>query len=344
MPELVTFAFGDNEIVESNLSGVDEIFSKLRERGLTPAVSFHGENALDGRGWMYIQKLQGTGAARKLGGVSVAHLDRDIGAIVNLLDRKFRVGGLPPVINENATRALAYDKAQAHQAVFLPTLGPRGLAMPTELASSPDVIAQFVDGNPAAGFIVKPKNGSNGKGVQQVACGDVPALFAADPTLMGTQVIQPQYNLSGAFPASVRPYDAASAETFDGWNRDGQTKELRVYGFHSPAGTEVFPVARAIQDGDQWFFVDPQTIPENVLDGTRDAIAEAARVTGSTALYGTVDYAYGNYDPAQEPGWAALEWNGRTPYMIGYDKHAGVAGHLRDNFADQIQATAAFAR
>jgi hypothetical protein len=112
-----------------------------------------------------------------------------------------------------------------------------------------------------------------------------------------------------------------------------------VYGFHSPAGTDVFPVARAIEAGDQWFFVDPESLPNLVIEGTRKAIARAAEISGAQALFGTIDYGYGSSGD-DEPDWHVIEFNGRMPYMVGYDTHVGVADILRENFATQIHATA----
>jgi hypothetical protein len=69
-------------------------------------------------------------------------------------------------------------------------------------------------------------------------------------------------------------------------------------------------------------------------------IARAAELSGASALYGTVDYGYGS-DGIVDSGWRAIEFNGKMPYLIGYNKHAGIADILRNELADQITATAA---
>jgi hypothetical protein len=239
------------------------------------------------------------------------------------------------MINENATRSLAFRKYKTHTEVLEPT----GISMPTALAQNKEELDAFVTGQAAGKFIVKPENGTHSKGVQTASRAELQDLFAANPNFYGTQLVQPKYDLTVPFPSSVRPYDDESRESFDGWNRDGKTKELRVYGFHAGGDTTVFPAARAIENGDQWFFVDPDSLPDRVLDGTRQAMNRAAEATGALAIYGTVDFGYGT-SGAEAPAWNAIEMNMRAPYMIGYDKHADVADTLREHFADQIQITA----
>ena len=241
------------------------------------------------------------------------------------------------MINENETRSLAHHKDRAGREV----LEPLGIGIPTILAATPDEVAVFAAAHAAEQFVVKPDSGSNSVGVQKVAKAELAELFRTRPDLLGTQIVQPAGDFTHPFPLEVQPYDPQSRADFDGWAKSDATKELRVYGFHSPQGTATFPVARAIKDGvDHWFFVDPESVPPRLRERTAAAMRRVADITAAAAVYGTVDYGYGKWG-AQAPDWHAIELNGKAPYLIGYDKHAGVADKLRDLFAAQIAGVAA---
>lgn len=141
------------------------------------------------------------------------------------------------------------------------------------------------------------------------------------------------------FPATLRPFDQASREDFETGAQSISSKELRVYGFHSPAGVSTFPVGRLVDNGDHWFFVDPQSVPGELLAGTADAISKVAAVSGAAAVYGTVDYGYGT-DGTHAPDWRAIELNARLPYLIGPDKHPDVSRAVHNLLIDQLAATA----
>ena len=339
MRQGVLFAY-KNELPSANggnLPGRPDLFAKLRDRSLTPLVTLGAEAAFTDDGVEASTLLGPDEEIMGLGHVALS----TVGVLVSRLDRSIkkdklpRPDLLPAMINENETRSLAFRKIRAHKEV----LGPLGLDMPTVLLESDEDLNAFLDEQPASAMVVKPNNGANGKDILFIDRRNAWALLRDKPELTGAHIIQPAYDFTHAFPKDIKPYDIASREAFEGWNVPDQSKELRVYGFHSPERTEVFPVARAFRNGDQWFFVDPQSLPPQLLDGTREAIQKAARVTGARALYGTVDYGFGSLD-GSAPDWKAVELNARMPYLVGHDKHAGVANELRDLLADQILATA----
>lgn len=337
MKDVVCLSYRADELpTGGNLSGREQLFGMLRDYDLRPVVSLGAEGAYQDDQLRVHELLreQVIGAA---GQVALS----GVGLIVNRLDRSIKKDQLdrpellPPMINENAMRSLAFRKHRADAEV----LAPLGINIPTALAASPEAVRGFLDVHRANEYVVKPNSGTNGNGVHRVDGAGVWRLFAERPELYGKQIVQPAYNFRAAFPSSLRPYDAASAEAFEGWNRPGVDKELRIYGFHSPEQTTTFPVGRAIQGGvDQWFFVDPESVPARLLERTAAAMQLAAEVSGSAAVLGTVDFGYGTLDD-QSPDWRAIELNGKAPHVIGYDKHVGVAGALRTQFAAQIAET-----
>lgn len=324
---------------DSRLSGRLALVEKLRQHDISTSVSLEGEKAFTASG-LHVHNL---GIGRSGEALTIERLIgvATLGLIVNRLDRSIGSGGmvpaqLPPMINENKTRQLAWRKERVHNEV----LGPLQLDMPTALIESPDDIATFLDTQEDSPdrFIVKSRHGNLGKGMRFVGRQELVEVFKDDPSLYGKRVVQPAYDFSGPFPTTLRPYDAASREAFEGWNVPNKTKELRVYGFHDVSGTAVFPAARTIENGDNWFFIDPDSLPTMLVRGTQAAIAKAAEISEAPALYGALDFGYGSQGD-EAPTWKAIELNALAPYMIGYDKHADVADRLRTMFADQINRT-----
>ncbi len=64
----------------------------------------------------------------------------------------------------------------------------------------------------------------------------------------------------------------------------------------------------------------------------------AAQETGSRAVSAALDFGYGSLN-GETPDHHIVEYNGRMPYLVGYDKHAGVADKLRDHYADMVHDT-----
>lgn len=342
--DIVQFAFREEVLPETrtpnNMPGLPQIFVKLSERDLRPAVSTYAENAFTSTG-VELSTQPGEDSSFQYDGP--VELE-DIGVIVNRIGRSVKMNelpgiSLPPMINENATRSLAHYKIRAHHEV----LAPLGIAIPTALPETPSDVDEFLAMRGTDKVVVKPNSGTNSEGVQIIEPSTAKKLFADDPTMWGKQLLQPAYDFTRPLPSDLRPYDAASIEEFEGWRNAPVPKELRVYGFHSPTGTDVFPVARAIKEGDNWFFVDPGSVPATVIENTQAAISRAAEVSGAAALFGTVDYGFAIGDTEVGPDWHAIELNARMPYLIGYDKHLEVADQLRELLADQILATSGFA-
>ena len=319
----------------NNLPGREQLFEKLRQRGLRPVISIMAESAFTSDGVQVYETVDGEHVDKGV----IPH--NNVGVILNRLDQSFKPEKLPegyksPArLNENATRSLVFRKNRTHDEV----LHPLGLAMPTALAGTEDDVAAFLQTESALRYVVKPNSGTNSNNIHMLDHAGVVKHFEAKPDDYGAYIVQTAHDFTRSFPSTVRAYDRSSQESFTSWSTSGVTKELRVYGFHSPEQTAVFPIARAMKDGDQWFFVDPYSLPERVIEGTRLAIAKAAAISGAAALYGTVDFGYGS-DGQNASDWHAIEMNARMPYLLGYDKHPGIADLLRDRLADQIMETA----
>lgn len=333
----VLFSFRREAIGEgNNLPGREQLFEKLRSMALDPIVSLNAETAYG---------PEGIAVAELVGDIETAPTGvrplKDMSLIVNRIGRSFNFSNMPegteqdmpPVLNENAMRSLAFRKHRVWAEVF----EPLSMGIATQLISSETDIPNFLDTQSATDYIIKPDNGTDGKRVVSHSADALKkaGIVPADSTL----IIQPRYNFSHGFPAGLRAYDQQSQEAFDGWSKSDALKELRVYGFHSPVSTEVFPVGRALKDGiDHWFFVDPESVPRPVLESSRLAVAKSAEVSGSPAVLATVDSGYGSLQ-TEDPDFHAIELNGKAPYVIGYDKHAGVADKLRDMLSKQIKDT-----
>lgn len=329
------------ESPKSNISGMPQIMDMLVERDLRPVLSAHAEAAFGEKTVAAVEpRGKGYGPAfpprtYELSAVGALHsrLNRSIKK-----ERLPEAIELPPTINDNATRSLAFRKARMHEEV----LEPLSLGVPTHLVTSVEDVEVFLAEQSAKEIIVKPNSGYNSIGVQRIGREAVRELFEGNQNLLkggSLQILQPAYDFTKPFPTTLKPYDKKSQPGFERWTGSDLSKEVRVYGFHSPQATEVFPVARAIDndaesgDKDKWFFIDPDSVPETLLEDTQNIMQRAALVSGAIGLYGSVDYGY-------DGDWRIIEVNARMPYMIGYSKHQGVADVLRTIFADQLLAVA----
>jgi len=315
-----------------------DLFSQLEERGLRPVVAFGGESAYLEVG-VETHTLLDENTTRRAGATAI----ESVGFIVNRLDRSVRLDALPdawrerhtPVLNENALRSLAYRKQRVQDEL----LEPLNMGMKTILAQSLEEIDEFLESTPASHYIAKPNSGTFSKGVVRLSRDEVAEYFKENQALLGSTILQPAYDFSVPFADSVKPYDAESSDLFDVWSQSNATKELRMYGFYANGKTETFPVARAMENGvDNWFFVDPSSLPEKLSQDTQAVFNRAANLTGSRAIHGALDIAYGSYD-GNDPSYEVVELNGRMPYLIGRDKHADVSHKLRGMYADMIKDT-----
>lgn len=335
MTEAVLFAYNAGLHTSKLLPGRPELFDMLTERGLSPVVSEGAEHAFHGTevDAEELTRQNGVEAARALGSLT---LHNEIKVIVNRADRSLKLTDMPPMINENATRSLGHRKWDSQRKV----LDPLGIGIPTTLITSGEDIDAFLTAHAAPKMIAKPQIGTFGKNVERLARDTVPERFAENPKWRNNYLLQPAYDVTIPLPSAIRPYDTAAREAFETGNQKDIRKELRMYGFYGHGQAEVFPVGRAFKDGkDHWFFVDPDTVPEEVHDGAKAAVTKAAEVSGAMAVLGATDYIYGSA-AGEDPAWGVVELNLRTPYLVGYEHHAGAANRLHTMFADQIARTA----
>ena len=331
------FAYkGETLPKNTTLPDREMLFDEVRERGIDPVVSLQGERSFDSTGVETHHLIDG----HTLASYRHTALDRT-GVIVNRLDRIFKVmpdewtGADLPIINQNALRSLVFRKQRVADEVFTPL----GIGMPNRLIESVSDVQEFVDEFGIHDLITKPNSGTHSKGVESRTAQELLAL-PIEALLEKPTIIQPKYDFTIPFSDEIRPYDATSAEAFKGWGESTAVKEFRIYTFKDPESVTTFPVARAMHEGtDHWLFVDPESIPQKLHDQSVAAAEAAARITGSRAIFAALDFGYGaRADEA--PDYHAVELNGRMPYLIGSDKHPGVARALRRLFADQIKHTA----
>lgn len=332
----VLFAHPKEKLPEKTLlPGKIELFDMLRQRDMRPVLTFEGESAFNPVS-VEVHDLLAEDTTRAAGSVAL----HETGVIVNRLDRSVRRDDMPdtwnesgiPVVNENELRSLVFRKHRVQAEV----LEPLGVGMASSLVDSPKAAVLFAHENPSDFYIAKPTSGTFSKGVDKIPADGLMDYFA-NPEKCGKTLLQPAYDFTLALPLSVSAYDTASKEAFEYWSRSNATKELRMYGFLAGESVDLFPVARAIVKGeDNWFFLDPESLPENIYETTRQVLERSARLTGSKAIYAALDMGYGKLGN-DDPDYHVIELNGRMPYLVGYDKHPEVAKTLRNKFADQLQ-------
>lgn len=341
MPNAVCFAYTPDMMpVDHRLPDRVELFDMLRAKDLQPFVTLGAESAFEGD-VVHSSQLEGdtTDVPSKI-------QRSNLGLIVNRLDRSIKHESLdnpqlPPMINENDVRKIGYNKERAANEV----LQPLGYGLPTSLVSSPADIEAFLEENDFHEYFLKPRHGSFGSGTHKLGKASVAKFFADNPDKFDKFIVQPGFDFTRQFPDTVKPLDRASSGHFEALNVDGKVKELRMYAFASPLKTTVYPAARVLRHDDKlnksisnWFFVDPETVPETVVDQTLNTMARTSMMTGSLALYGAVDLGYGTADTS-DPDWKVIEFNALAPVMISQADNKHVATQLKSLFSCQIRAT-----
>ena len=341
MKNPVCFAYAPNRLPSDlRLPGRPELFDILRCHDVTPFLTIGGETALAGQQAQIFQLPGDT--VRVAEPIDVAA----IALLVNRLDRSIkpeRLPGLviPPMINENAVRRIGYHKDLADREI----LEPLGYGMPTTVVVTPEDASAFAEAYQYDQYFLKPRHGNFGAGTHKLDRAGLAALFAANPDRLDKMIIQLAYDFSIPFPSSIKPLDRKTTEQFESLNIVGNTKELRMYGFVSPGKTRLFPAARVLRPNlktgkteSTWFFVDPESIPRQVIGESHDVLQQTARRTGSLALYGAVDFGFGTADD-NDFSWTVIELNCLAPGMISREQNVYVATKLQLLFADQIRST-----
>jgi hypothetical protein len=265
-----------------------------------------------------------------------------IGVILNRQDRSFKAEDLNgeqvwrkvPTFNPNEVRSLGHRQNHVHQEV----LDPLGVAMPTRLITGSADIDDFLtaEASRATKYTAMPNVARGSKGIETLARDEVAGWFADNPDLQGKYLLRPAYDLTQPMPG-LRPFDDASQELFELSNNSLHPKRLRMYGMYAGGETRTLPVARLV-DGD-WFFVDPDSVPEELHTKTREVIGKVAELKNVKAVQGACDWAYGAYDGKPQE-WRVAEARLRTPYMLGPNKHPEVSRRLHTMFAGQIAVAA----
>jgi len=341
MSNAVCFAYAPEKLpADSRLPDRVELFEILKSNDLRPFVTLGGESAFTND---HINPSRLDGDVDPI----TSQLNRnELGLIVNRLDRSIKHDSLsnpdvPPMINENAVRKIGYHKERAAREI----LSPLGLSMPTALITSSDDIDRFVQEHDYDQYFLKPRHGSFSAGTYKMGKAALAKFYSDNPNMFDKHIVQPAYDFSRPFPRSIKSLTRSTNEEFDRLNVAGNTKELRMYSFVSPGKVDLYPAARVLQPDaasrktvSAWFFVDPESIPQTLIEQATDVTTHIASITGSYAMYGAVDFGYGTAD-SQLPDWKIIELNILAPGMISRSENRFVATKLKTLLSNQIRAT-----
>lgn len=341
----ICFALGKNNVERSRLLPYRaKLIEKLAERGVASVVahSYDGDQPYDFMSEVDVWQP----AFDNLGKMRVTSLGRTVlsesmDAVVNYY-RTLSAPAHLPVINKGAVRRYGLDKAKAFTDIFVPL----DLGISTFSAKNKADVVLALDTIESSRVVVKPIAGISGKGVvicERHELHDWAAKITPDDSK--PYIVQPYVDFTQSFPSMMKPYTTAEREHYEELSATGRSKELRMYSFYSSQGIDCFPVARASAQGDRhmgednWFFVDPESVPSILVDDSTRVISRLAALTNAKSIYAATDWGYGAIDGA-DPAWSLIETNVRTPYLLGYDKHSEVADMVHELFAMHITAAA----
>lgn len=318
---------------EGYLAGIEPVFGQLQAAGIEVVQTSNAEAAFTDQNVIGLTHNQGERNQR-----SLPH--EQVGGIVNVLHRNVKLELLPesqraPWINQNNVRTLGYHKQMMHDQVLLPL----GLGIPTVLADSKPAVESFLAQQSTDSFIAKLNRGAGTNSTQILDRQQINAELTSQEWQEKPRVLQPAFDFTRPFPNSIRAYDTTAQENFNTFSNGDTVKEMRMYCFQALGETAVFPVGRNMGEGPNWFFVDPESLPEKLAEETARIATQVGAVTDTKSLYSAVDFGYGAMG-SEDADWHVIEGNIRSPHMILEKAHAGVAMVLRKLFAEQLIITA----
>ena len=105
-----------------------------------------------------------------------------------------------------------------------------------------------------------------------------------------------------------------------------------------PVGcVEVEAATHMTPTGRRWIGLDPASVPQRLYDKTTAAARVLCGLTGSRAIYGCDDWAYGYpIGGSPKPRWVTVEGNFCGPRLLGPREYPQIGKVLHERYVDFI--------
>lgn len=213
----------------------------------------------------------------------------------------------------NGPSVIGYDaKLKSYQDLLFDMKGPT-VSVSTASGSELD----HLQGD---SIVIKPDQGSGGRGVEIVKRHEIQAILGQSPDV--SYVAQEYIDMSAPFPSEIKGIDATEQDTLKALS--DRKKELRMFTFYNKNETIVVPIARMMKEGDEtsdtWLYVDPDSVPTELQQKAKQIFTRLEDKTGASEIYGAVDYMWGSTASEPERQWVVGEVNLWRPALSRRNK------------------------
>lgn len=240
-----------------------------------------------------------------------------------------------PELNHPRVRATAKDKALSNE------LAAQWSKKYTTIDS--DDPSKALDALSSDTVVLKPRNGMKSEGLHIGTKEQIAQIITSnDFDKNNAWILEEKLDFSPKIPLLGRtPNDQ---ELIDRANRLGAPKELRVYTFGRNTDGSLISncVLRTVTGeeialgNDRWVFVDPDSVPQEVLDASSEIAANFETHTGVKEMHLGIDWVYAREFGESEPRWINMEVNGTQPQLIYHSENAEVSKEQVNYLAEQL--------
>lgn len=247
-----------------------------------------------------------------------------------------------PELNDPAVNELLFDKLVSN--TLLEELDIGKSCAPVDFALGIEPALEAVPGRSA---VLKPRRGVHGR---EVFLGDKADLAIAYELGLAKRdrdwIVEELLDLSSPF--ALAGTDAKEQEKIDNANREHRPRELRVHVFGSDADGELITnaVLRVAAAGhrslgrDDWVYIDPESVPREVLAKTREIVRAIETATSVLEFHVAVDWVFARRHGDADPRWLPMEVNGGEPVLLNEWDNPAVATQQAGKLADQLHRVA----
>lgn len=270
-----------------------------------------------------------------IGGVSISALgERALSSygVLRTITTPIEADALVPTLNPTSLRRMARDKSQMGTDILDP-LGVYSRSK-TIVRESRDLLSAF-DAIPGSHVVIKPNGGMRSQNVYVGSKNDAleNVLFSeSDYIVEEMMYFSPQWN-------GIKGIDESNQKRLDIANRSGHNKELRIYTFGPNEWSAVARVAdQDVKDfrNDDWLFIDPESIPEELVTKAKDILGLIKTKIHTDEVNIGIDYVYTTTHSDPNPRWRVMEINAAEPQLVKPSEHAHIGQEQYKKLADQI--------
>lgn len=247
-----------------------------------------------------------------------------------------------PELNDPLVNSLLRDKLVSN--TLLEGLNLAKSVAPVDLALGIEPALEAVPGRSA---VLKPRRGMRSRDIFLGHKADLTIAYELGLANRDREwIVEELLDLS--FPFALAGTDAQQQEKIDIADRERRPRELRVHVFGWAGEGELVtsailrvadPEDRCVGRGG-WAYVDPESVPEDVLSKTGEIVSAIEKATSVLEFHVAVDWVFARRQDDADPRWIPMEINGGEPVLLDEWDDPVLASEQAGKLADQLHRVA----